>query len=399
MLALEETPHDILPVSLYPIVPEAADYRPGPGRNHPDVWGGLATGRGVKSAARDPLTSVILRARGHLLLKLLGSIEQLSYGGSTDISAPAMTDKAPSLVIYGATGFVGSAILAALRARNNPYLGFGSRAAVRWEPGATCHTEDCAPSDRLALLSTLSPPKAVIFVAGRGTTTGDFESLQNEHLEILRGAITSIPPQWHPKPRFLYASSALVYGRRSPGALALKECDPALPSSDYGKIKLQSEELLSNWAKQTGTVAVSARLFNLAGIGQKNGIVVDVARQAADIQSGARTAFRLRSNRPILDISDVGEAAEALLLLAEIEAPPQVLNICSGRPLTTADLIRAARDHIGRNAEVSYENNEAPSEALVGDPKLICELTGWRAHKSIKAIIGEMISQTQVAGA
>ena len=44
-----------------------------------------------------------------------------------------------------------------------------------------------------------------------------------------------------------------------------------------------------------------------------------------------------------------------LLALAESSQLPSIVNVCSGRPVTTEDLIAAACRPIGRDVEVGYD--------------------------------------------
>lgn len=300
--------------------------------------------------------------------------------------------KSGTFILFGATGFVGRAIQAALVARAIPYIGFGSNTLVRKETEQAAVTRPCTLSDRTELLKHMSSPKAIIFAAGPALVTSDHEALRRAHLDSLRAALETLPQErlhdLHDLP-FIYTSSGLVYGRRS-SIRALKETDPVMPNSIYGEIKLRCEEFLTDWRARTGVRAVAARLFNLSGIGQKNGIVVDVVRQAVEIRAKVRTGFKLHSNRPILDIVDVREAADALVRLADIAAPPAVVNVCSGRPLTTEDIVSAAKTFLGCEASISYDEAERPSEALVGAPDLIAQTTGWQARKTIDQLVAEM---------
>jgi nucleoside-diphosphate-sugar epimerase len=300
-----------------------------------------------------------------------------------------------SFIVFGVTGFIGRAIQTALERRGAGYVGFGSNACIhRTTANRKESTEARTPADRAAELARVPPPTAVIFAAGAALATSDPETLRKSHLGSLRAAFEALPPKWHDGLRFVYASSGLVYGRHG-FVRPLTESDPAAPNSIYGEIKLRCEELLAELAARSGARAVAARLFNVTGSGQADGIVADIARQAVDIRSGIRTDFCLRSNTPILDLVDVEEAAEGLVRLAEASPPPPVVNVCSGRPLTTDHLINAARHVIGREAPVSYQDDRGPCEALIGNPDLMAATTGWRARKTLDRIVADVIMSRQ----
>ncbi len=294
-------------------------------------------------------------------------------------------------IVYGATGFIGRSVQATLTARRTSYVGFGRRACIINKAGTSPEVTDAiSTADRASIVEMLPVPKAVIFVAGAAVATADPVTLRASHLNALRDGFASLPQKWLNGLPFVYASSGLVYGRRvSPQPI--KETDLAAPNLAYGKIKLECEKLLIQLAVRTGAQAVAARLFNVTGPGHASGIVVDVARQAADICSGMRTGFRLRSNTPILDLIDVQEAAEGLVGLAGTSALPLAVNVCSGRPLTTDDLIDAARRVIGRDSPVAYDDDRGPCEALIGCPDLMAATTGWHAQKPLDQIVKSVI--------
>lgn len=119
------------------------------------------------------------------------------------------------LIIYGASGFIGRALQAALTARRVPYVGFGRFTCIISKDGTSPEIADAkSPADRASLLKTFSAPKAVIFAAGAAVATTDPEILRASHLDSLREAFESLPQRWWDGLPFVYASSGLVYGRR-----------------------------------------------------------------------------------------------------------------------------------------------------------------------------------------
>jgi nucleoside-diphosphate-sugar epimerase len=299
-----------------------------------------------------------------------------------------------AVIIYGATGFIGRAVQAALSKIGDSFIGFGSRSCVVSDGvGRGKEIEARTLAVRASMLKGIAPPKAVIFAAGPALATTSPEVLRSLHLGSLRDAFEILPEKWWNGLSFVYTSSGLVYGRRA-SAQPIEESEPAAPNSVYGEIKLECEQLLAELAAQTGIHRVAARLFNVSGTGHANGIIVDIARQATEIRSGTRTGFHLRSNTSILDIIDVQEAAEGLVLLAKVLGAPPRVNVCSGRALTTIELINAACRMIGYDVPVSFDDDRGPREALVGSPELMATTTNWRACKPLAQIVSEvMLSQ------
>jgi nucleoside-diphosphate-sugar epimerase len=294
-------------------------------------------------------------------------------------------------IIFGVTGFIGRAVQAALEKSSDSFIGFGRQLCIRSdEGGPRKKIEARTPADRRSMLSGFPLPKAVIFAAGPAVTTTSPEVLRSLHLGSLRDAFAILPEKWLDGLSFVYTSSGLVYGRRQ-SANPIKESEPPTPNTVYGEIKLECERLLAELGAQTGIRSVTARLFNVSGIGHASGIVVDVARQAIGIRSGARSDFHLRSNTSILDIIDVREAAEGLLQLAKVAGAPPLVNICSGRAITAIELVDAACEIIGRDVPVSFDDDRSPCEALIGSPELMTAATNWRARKPLAEIISDVM--------
>jgi UDP-glucose 4-epimerase len=296
-----------------------------------------------------------------------------------------------AVIIYGVTGFVGRAIQAALQKNEASFIGFGRQLCVRSDgTGRGKETEARTPADRSSMLREFPLPTAVIFAAGPAVTTTSPEVLRSLHLGSLRDAFEILPEKWRDGLPFVYTSSGLVYGRRA-SAQPIRESEPPAPNTIYGEIKLECEHLLAELAAQTGIRNVTARLFNVSGTGHANGIVVDVARQAAEIRSGARSDFHLRSNTSILDIIDVQEAAEGLLRLAKVVEAPALVNVCSGRAITAIEMVDAARQIIGCDAPIRFDDDRSPCEALIGSPELMTATTGWSARKPLAGIVSDVM--------
>jgi nucleoside-diphosphate-sugar epimerase len=301
-------------------------------------------------------------------------------------------------LIFGATGFIGRALQSALVARRVPFFGFGSKVCVRSDGTAVAQLDHYAIENRAALLQELSPPQAIIFAAGTAMTGTDAGVLQASHFGSLLKAVDDLPASWWKDLPFIYTSSCTVY-ERSFWRRPLLASDPVAPNSAYAEVKLRCERFVSETIASFGARIAVARLFHISGFGQRAGIVSDIAQQAVEIQSNQRSEFRLRTNEPILDLIDVNEAAAALLALAEAPIIPEVVNVCSGRPVTTEDLITAARHAIGCHAPISYTVETERRHVLVGDPDLMIARTGWRARRNVDEIVAAVISGRQLAGA
>jgi len=301
-------------------------------------------------------------------------------------------------IVFGATGFIGRAVQGALRARRAPYFGLGSTTCIRSDGAALSHLDVSSLAERALLLRGLPAPDAVIFAAGTAVTGTEAGVLRASHLGSLNVAFQIMPRDWWNGMPFVYASSCIVYQVPSPPR-PLVEFDPVAPDSAYAEVKLRCESFLAESIAGAGGRPVAARLFNVSGRGQRAGIVQEIAQQAIEVQAGRRSTFHLRTNEPILDVIDVNEAAKGLIALAESPGPLSIVNVCSGRPVTTEDLISAARRAIGSDADVTYDVETDRRHMLVGNPDLMLARTGWRAHRLIEQIVPDVISGLSAAEA
>lgn len=181
-----------------------------------------------------------------------------------------------------------------------------------------------------------------------------------------------------PGTRCVVASSAQIYGPGAEGLIA--EDAPSNPGNHYA---------LSKWAMERGTgmwrdrlEIVITRPFNYTGVGQSVDylvpkIVDHFRRKAASIQLGNLWVKR--------DFGDVRSVAEVYAGLALADAPPPLVNICSGHVSSIDDIVATLTALSGHDVHV--ETNPAfvrknDVETLGGDDSILrAALPGWQSRK------------------
>jgi GDP-4-dehydro-6-deoxy-D-mannose reductase len=166
----------------------------------------------------------------------------------------------------------------------------------------------------------------------------------------------------------LIVSSGEVYG--PPAALPIDETAPLRPQNPYAVSKAAADLLAGQYADAHGLRVIRARAFNHAGPGQDSTYAISsFARQAAQ---GAR---RIVTGNPDArrDYTDVRDVVRAYRLLAE-RAGPGIYNVCSGRSVATAELVRM----LGAEPQVDPELVR-PNEVmeLRGSYAALHAATGW----------------------
>jgi len=151
----------------------------------------------------------------------------------------------------------------------------------------------------------------------------------------------------HPVGRFVYASSASVYGDGS----ASPSCETDLPQpfSPYGVTKLAAEHLCAAYAANFGVPAIALRLFSVYGPRQRPDMALHRMIEAA---RGGGVFEVFGSGHQIRDLTFVADVVDALTLAGRMATETYaVVNVAGGQPASVLELA----DLVGRlvGAEVS----------------------------------------------
>jgi len=140
--------------------------------------------------------------------------------------------------------------------------------------------------------------------------------------------------------RFVGVGSCFEYDL---GAGYLRPSTPLAPHTLYGAAKASAWLTLSRLMAQEGRSFAWCRLFYLHGEGEDPRRLVPYLRA----RLAAGEPAELTSGRQVRDFLDVAEAGRRIAdaALSPVEG---ALNICSGEPVTVAQLARRIADEIGR---------------------------------------------------
>jgi UDP-glucose 4-epimerase len=150
------------------------------------------------------------------------------------------------------------------------------------------------------------------------------------------------------RPTFVLASTADVYATTTE---PLGESSPLGPSNIYGLSKLAAEGVVRLAAASQQCDAVICRLFNLYGAHETNPHVIpEIVKQ---LRSGDEVV--LGNTKPRRDFVDVGDAADALVALAERAPLGSTVNVGTGQSYSVDDVIDMISKLTGRQIEVSTD--------------------------------------------
>lgn len=254
-----------------------------------------------------------------------------------------------TVLVTGATGFVGARLCAELLAR-----GASVRAPVR-------RAEALAPRPRLqsfAVADLASAPidlqwlaglDAVIHLAGfahlrAGAPGADAQSIRRANVEATE-ALARAAAGARAR-RFVYVSSVKVNGEDS-GAGAFGAGDAPRPEDEYGRSKLAAEIALDRIASASAMETVVVRPPLVYGPGVK----ANFLRLLAAVDRGVPLPFANLHNRRSL--IHVGNLADALIACASNPAAAgKTYLVSDGEDISTAELVRRIAAALGQRARL-----------------------------------------------
>ena len=279
------------------------------------------------------------------------------------------------ILVTGAAGFIGSHLCERLLAEGHGVWGLDAfdpelqrnakrrnLAAALTSPGMHVVEGDVRDAVLLEGLLTQVPFHLVIHLAA--LTDGRTSIVQPEAFWSVNvtGTLRLLEAlRRHHVSRLIFASSAAVYGRRSPDAGAFRETDATgAPISPYGASKRAAELLCHTWHRQWGLSVHCLRLFEVFGPRQRHDQPVET--YARQVRNGEEVVV-YGERDAVLDyayvddiVEGIARSAAALQVVPSGEPAFEVLNLGGGRGRTAADLIDALAAAFGTSPRVTYRS-------------------------------------------
>ncbi len=198
-----------------------------------------------------------------------------------------------------------------------------------------------------------------------------------------------------PSARFVYASSAQIYGNR-PRDRAIRESDALDPDNLYGVTKMTADVSTLLYAQRYGMAAMTGRPCNHIGPGQSADFVVPAfARQLAEIRDGRKAPLmrvgNLDSEREFADVRDV---ARAYRLIIERGTPGRAYNIATGSLNRIGHILDILADCAGVKPAVEVDPALfRPTDAQpLMDTSQIQHDTGWAPQHRIEDTLRDILA-------
>jgi nucleoside-diphosphate-sugar epimerase len=277
------------------------------------------------------------------------------------------------VLLTGGAGFVGRQILARLLERN-----CGVRLPVRKPVTLAPQVEQIVIEDLFTASSTqlqqLCSDIDVVIHSAWYAVPGKYLTA-DENIACLTGTLQLAQTAIHAGvARFVGIGTCFEYDLAS-GYLCIDT--PIAPTTLYGACKASAFLSLSQLMSREERSFAWCRLFYLYGEGESERRLVPYIRT----RLAAGEPAQLTSGRQIRDYMDVREAGIRIadVALSDAQGP---INICSGKPITVADLARRVADEYARQDLLLFgaqaDRHDDPP-CVVGEPGMIalCDAE-WR---------------------
>jgi nucleoside-diphosphate-sugar epimerase len=247
------------------------------------------------------------------------------------------------IVVTGASGFVGRALMSYLYKLGIPVQGL-SRKSVNGLSTVFSYSDLLVPEDAI-----------LVHLAQSSNTSSLFDS---EAVELCQ---TLSKQNWK---HIVYVSSAVVYGdaqdyHRSPDEVITA-------TSDYMRVKLACEQIFSNVG---GT---SLRFANLYGPGMsENTVLFDILKQVP-----GEGPLRLRNLKPVRDFFWIEDAVRCIVFACRIQ-PGRILNAGSGNGISIGDAAHLALRIAGERDRPVIGTSSGSASCLKLDITNTQTVLGW----------------------
>jgi nucleoside-diphosphate-sugar epimerase len=277
-----------------------------------------------------------------------------------------------TVLVTGATGFVGRRALAPLvatgwdvhavarRPPQDPSRGVTWHAADLLEPGSAAAVARAARATHLLHLAWTATPG--VFWTDPANLLWTAATLQLAHAFAEEGGRTVVA-----------AGSCAEYDWDA--GVCDEQTTSLRPATPYGAAKLAALTALEPWSRTVGVDLTWARLFHLYGPGEPAGKLVSAAVEALS----AGRPVELSAGDQQRDYLHVDDAARGLVHLLTAE-PLGAVNLATGQPVSVRDLVSVLGAASGRPDLLRFgARPTAPGEPplLVADVRRV-QATGWR---------------------
>jgi UDP-glucose 4-epimerase len=290
------------------------------------------------------------------------------------------------VLVTGATGFIGRAVVRQLAVAGHSVVGF-----ARTSGPCSCELRTGDILDQAAVKHAVQGVDAVCHLAALTMVRRSFqEPIKYFRVNVtgtlnLLDALNAEAQRSERKPRLVFASTCAVYGTSGKQPIT-EERNPA-PSSPYGASKLAAETAIGYQAELGAISAVTLRTFNVAGAVDGHGDP-DTSRiipRALLVAAGQADHLNVNGDgTAIREYTHVRDLARAYATALDAADPTghRIYNVGSGVGVSVRDVIEAAEHITGQPVPVRWGPSANEPRELRADSSRIKTDLGWQPSTS-----------------
>jgi len=303
-----------------------------------------------------------------------------------------------TIIVAGATGLVGSAIVRAFKSKGENVIGINRSVVDLMDAKATeAFISEAKPSlivDAAAKVGGIGANDSfpVEFLVNNLTIQ---DNLMNA---AYRAGVT----------RFIFLGSSCIYPRDCPQPIKeeyLMTGPLEATNSAYAIAKIAGIELVNSYRKEYGTKWISLMPTNLYGPGDNFDLAVShvlpafIRRFVQATEDGADMVTLWGSGSPLREFLHVDDLAQAVMIAAEKYDSNLHLNIGSGEDLTIKELAHKVAAAAGFTGKIEWDTSEPD-----GTPRKILDVSrvktlGWKPKITLDEGIASTIAWYKEANA
>lgn len=264
-------------------------------------------------------------------------------------------EKTMKILITGASGFIGSHLGNRLKDLGHDVRGYDTLENRCEQP-----LKFALETRPFQSLEDLSWFDVVIHLAAYINVDESIASPMRYFLNNAEGTagLLELARNTHPHIKFIYASSAEVYG--SARHMTIDEGHPLDPLSPYAVSKLAGEQWCKVYAQLYGMDITVIRNFNTFGEWQRGGMYGGVIAKFAQLAKRGQALPVYGSGEQTRDYMHVSQAVDGYVL-AMNSSLPLIVNFGSGQEVKIIDIAR----HIGKRFQVGVKHEKSrPGELM-----------------------------------
>lgn len=287
-----------------------------------------------------------------------------------------------TIVITGASGFIGQHLARHLRARGEEVLALSHQGC------------DILDANRVRSVIGEAKPTKIFHLAAQSLPGLSWTNPAETFRVNVEGALNLLDAiRWAEiNPAVVMVCSSSEYALSRDGQ-PIKETDAMHPSSPYAVSKLAMDYCAYLYAVRYNLNILRARPFFLIGPGKTGDVCSDLARRVVAVERGEATDVPVGRLDIVRDFLDIRDGVEAMEVIAARGAASQDYNICAGFGYRVAEILdgyrKLARKPLSERMDPSLLR-PIDEPIKVGDPAKVKAL-GWAARYSLEESLSAIL--------